>query len=100
VNRETKRMMQRQGQDPDGEGASQRKGTATATRRTPPKREPFRPGRFLGEVRTELRQVAWPTRSETINYTIVTLTTLILLIILIFILNYVFSKGVFWLFNA
>jgi hypothetical protein len=30
----------------------------------------------------------------------VTLTTLILLIILIFILNYVFSKGVFWLFNA
>jgi preprotein translocase subunit SecE len=90
-------MMQRQGQDPDGEAAPKR--TAPAPRR-PAKREPFRIGQFLREVRSELRQVAWPNRSEVINYTTVTLVTLISLMILIFVLNYAFAKGVLWLFNT
>jgi preprotein translocase subunit SecE len=97
VNRETKRMMQRQGQDPDGEAPAKR--AATPPRR-PPKRDPFRPGRFVREVRSELRQVAWPTRPEVINYTTVTFVTLVILIALIFLFNFAFSKGVFWLFNA
>jgi preprotein translocase subunit SecE len=64
------------------------------------KRQPFRPGQFFREVRSELRQVAWPNRAEVINYTVVTLATLLLLIGLIFLLNYGFSKFVFWLFQT
>ncbi len=90
-------MMQRQGQDPEGESAPKR--TAAPPRRTP-KREPFRLGQFLREVRSELRQVAWPNRSEVINYTTVTLVTLLSLMVLIFILNLAFAKGVLWLFKT
>jgi preprotein translocase subunit SecE len=97
VNREQKRMMQRQGQDPEGEAPPRR--TATPPRR-PPKRESFRPGQFLRDVRSELRQVAWPNRSEVVNYTTVTLVTLLALMVLIFILNYAFAKGVLWLFKT
>jgi preprotein translocase subunit SecE len=97
VNREQKRMAQRQGQDPDGEAAPRR---AAPPPRRPPKREPFRPGQFIREVRSELRQVAWPNRSEVINYTTVTLVTLLSLMVLIFILNYAFAKGVLWLFKT
>ncbi len=88
-------MMQRQGQDPEGETAPAR----TAPARKPVKREPFRIGQFLREVRSELRQVAWPNRSEVVNYTTVTLVTLLSLMVLIFVLNYAFAKGVFWLFK-
>ncbi len=90
-------MMQRQGQDPEGEAPPRK--TATPPRR-PPKREPFHFGQFFREVRSELRQVAWPNRSEVINYTTVTLVTLLTLMVLIFILNYAFAKGVLWLFKT
>jgi preprotein translocase subunit SecE len=89
-------MMQKQGQDPDGEAAPKR---TAPPRRPPPKREPFRPSQFFREVRSELRQVAWPNRSEVINYTTVTLVTLLSLMVLIFVLNYAFAKGVLWLFK-
>ncbi len=89
--------MQRQGQDPDGEAPAKR--TAPPPRRQV-KRDPFRPGQFLREVRSELRQVARPNRSEVINYTTVTLVTLLSLMVLIFILNYAFAKGVLWLFKT
>jgi preprotein translocase subunit SecE len=88
-------MMQKQGQDPEGETAPAR----TAPARKPAKRAPFRIGQFLREVRSELRQVAWPNRSEVINYTTVTLVTLLSLMVLIFVLNYAFAKGVLWLFK-
>jgi preprotein translocase subunit SecE len=87
--------MQRQGQDPEGETAP----TRTAPARKPVKREPFRIGQFFREVRSELRQVAWPNRAEVINYTTVTLFTLLSLMALIFVLNYAFAKGVLWLFK-
>ncbi len=90
-------MMQRQGQDPEGEAPAKR--TAAPPRRAP-KRQPFRPGQFLREVRSELRQVAWPNRSEVINYTTVTLVTLLSLMVFIFILNYAFAKGILWLFKT
>ncbi len=90
-------MTDYEGDEPDGELAST--GTATE-QREPGRRAPFRPGQFFREVRSELRQVAWPNRAEVINYTAVTLVTLVLLITLIFFLNYGFSKGVFWLFTT
>jgi len=98
VNRETKRMMQRQGQmEADGSPASRRApaGTQTKTARAqkgPSGRKRTSPVQFVREVRDEMRQVAWPSRSELINYTSVVLTTLIIMISLIFVLNLAFGK--------
>ena len=50
-------------------------------------------------VGDEMRQVAWPSRSELINYTSVVLTTLIIMISLIFVLNLAFGKLVTLLFT-
>jgi preprotein translocase subunit SecE len=98
VNREQKRQMQRAGQDPEGVAPPRREARQPARR--PAKREPFRIGQFLREVRSELRQVAWPNRAEVVNYTTVTLVTLLSLMVLIFVLNYAFAHGVLWLFNS
>ena len=46
-----------------------------------------------------MRQVAWPTRAELINYTSVVFTTLVLMIGLIFVLNLAFGKGVLFMFS-
>jgi preprotein translocase SecE subunit len=43
--------------------------------------------------------VAWPNRSEMVNYTAVVLTTLILMISLIFFLNWVFAHVVLFLYS-
>ena len=59
-----------------------------------------RSAEFLRETRGELRKVAWPTRLEVRNYSIVVLVTLILLISLIFVLDYACSKSVLFLFHA
>lgn len=110
MNRETKRRLQRQGEpEPDGAPVEPRESTIT-TRRLPKDRFEERPARegaagsrspvqFLREVRDELRQVAWPTRSEMVNYTTVVFTTLVIMIALIFVLNYAFGKGVLFLFQ-
>ncbi len=103
MNRETKRMMQRQGQmEADGSPAARKPppGASTRATRTPPKKQRTGFVQFFREVRDELRQVAWPTRPELVNYTAVVLTTLILMIILIFLLNYGFSKAILFLFRT
>jgi len=98
VNRETKRLMQRQGQV----GAD---GTAVARRDTAQRspqghqRERTSVRQYFREVRDEMRQVAWPTRPEVVNYTIIVGTVLLLMIALIFGLNYIFSKAILWLFQ-
>ncbi len=97
-----KRMMQRQGQiEADG---------SPATRRTPPPRAaPWsrpetsvfgRIAEFFREVRSELRQVAWPTRTEVVNSATIVFITLVLLVSLIFLLNYAFSHAVIFLFKS
>ena len=63
----------------------QQKGGAPARKRSTPVQ-------FVREVRDEMRQVAWPSRAELINYTSVVLTTLIIMISLIFVLNLAFGK--------
>jgi preprotein translocase subunit SecE len=99
VNRETKRLMQRQGQvEADGSPAtrkapaSTKSGGARQQRSRPQGRKRTTPVQFVREVRDEMRQVAWPSRSELINYTSVVLTTLIIMIALIFVLNLAFGK--------
>jgi len=58
------------------------------------------PVQFFREVRGELRKVAWPTRAEVINYSIVVLVTVVMLTALIFGLDYVFGEGVLRLLKA
>jgi preprotein translocase subunit SecE len=109
VNRETKRMMQRQGQmEADGSPATRRapaggQGTGGRAARTPAKRPSGRkrtsPVQFVREIRDEMRQVAWPSRAELLNYTSVVLTTLLIMISLIFALNLAFGKLVTLLFS-
>ena len=106
MNRETKRMMQRQGQmEADGSPSTKRAPAGTTTR-TPrqtkggaPVRRRSTPVQFVREVRDEMRQVAWPSRSELINYTSVVLTTLVIMISLIFVLNLAFGKLITLLFT-
>jgi preprotein translocase subunit SecE len=97
VNRETKRMMQRQGQmEADGRPATRRQAPASARR---PARRRTSVRDFLRQIRDEMRQVAWPNRPEMINYTTVVLATLVLMITLIFVLNLLIGKAMFWLFQ-
>jgi preprotein translocase subunit SecE len=97
MNREQKRMMQRKGQV-GAEGASSRRAAATesAGRR---RSQRATPREFFSQVREELRQVAWPTRPETINYTSIVAFVLIFMTALIFGLGYGFSKFVTFLFQ-
>jgi preprotein translocase subunit SecE len=105
VNRETKRMMQRQGQmEADGSPSTRRSAAATQTRaprqqKGAAARKRTTPVQFFREVRDEMRQVAWPSRAELINYTSVVLTTLIIMIGLIFVLNLAFGKLITLLFT-
>ena len=101
MNREQKRMMQRQGQiGPDGEPvAKQRKRTAPPPK-AKAKEERTTPMKFIREVRTELRKVAWPTRAEVINYSIIVLVTVVILTTLIAVLDIVFSEWVLKLLNV
>ena len=97
MNREQKRMMQRQGGGPEGAPAARRAQAAQVQRRAPKQRTGIR--QFFREVREEMRQVSWPTRPELINYTSITLFVLVLMTSLIFGLNFVFGKFVLFLFQ-
>ena len=95
MNRQQKRILQRQGEI-DAEGAplpSRRRTSSAPQQRTPVMQ-------FLREVRAELRKVAWPSRAETTNYSIVVLVTVVLLTAMIYGLDWVFSTFVLELFDA
>jgi preprotein translocase subunit SecE len=90
-------MLQRQGQlRPDGSVAP-RQAPRTAPR---PPQQRTRPVQYVREVRAELRKVAWPTRAEVANYSIVVLITVVILTTLIFGLDYSFNKFTFFLFDT
>jgi len=96
MNREQKRLLQRRGQL----GADGAPAAPEARARTP--RQPggrTSPIQFFREVRTEMGKVAWPTRAETANYSVVVLITLTVLIAAIFGLDYASAKGAFFLFK-
>jgi len=118
LNREQKRQLKKSGElGDDGAvngdavpagGDADESGQAAPSRRrrsaagpAPVTKEP-RTGvrQFVKEVRAELRKVAWPTRKETVNYSIIVLLTLVFMTTLIFGLDWVFSEVVLRLFNA
>jgi preprotein translocase subunit SecE len=97
MNRQAKRMMQRQkatSQDRVQAMRERRAVTATTERR---KRVPIR--QFLKEVRVELNKVNWPTRQELMAYTVVVVVAVVVLTSLVFGLDLVFAKGVFRVFG-
>jgi preprotein translocase subunit SecE len=82
-------------------GATRARGTAV--------REGGRPGkvsllsrfvRFLREVVAELRKVIWPTRNQLVTYTIVVLVFVSFMVALVSLLDYVFGRGVLFLFGT
>lgn len=97
LNREQRRMLQRQGEIDEA-------GEPVRTRRQPPaaqaKEDRTSPGEFVREVRTELKKVAWPTRQETIRYTIIVFVTLVLLTAFVAGLDWVSSQAILKLFKA
>jgi preprotein translocase subunit SecE len=95
MNRQAKRMMQRQkatGQD-RMEAMRQRRSVSTERRKRTP------PSQFLKEVRQELKKVNWPTRQEMIAYTVVVLVAVVFMTSLVFGMDLGFSKAVLRIFG-
>jgi preprotein translocase subunit SecE len=91
MNRQTKRMMQRQ---------RQAERLPRAPRPAPERRKRVGPAQFLREVRQELRKVAWPSRRELVAYTIVVLVSVAVLTSFVFGLDALISKGVLIVFGG
>lgn len=90
MNREQRRMLQKQGQiDAEGNAVRARRDPRSSA---PPER--VGPAEYVREVRSEMRRVNWPTRRETINYTIVVMVTLVILTMFIAGLDYTFGEGI------
>jgi preprotein translocase subunit SecE len=99
MNRQTKRMLQRQGQiDAEGQPAA-RKRPAPQAPRPEAKESRTTPAQFIREVRGELRKVAWPSRPETINYSIIVLVAVVILTAYIASLDFAFGEAIFKLFE-
>jgi preprotein translocase subunit SecE len=97
MNREQKRLLRRQGEiNDEGQPAQTRR----APRSAPTGEARVGPRQFTREVRAELRKVAWPTKSETINYSIVVLVTLVLVMAFVFGIDWVFSNFIIRLFEV
>ena len=92
MNRQTKRQMAKSGTD---------RPTRAERRPAAPTRDRERtsPREFFSEVRGEMRKVAWPTREEVINSTMVVLIAVIFMGATIFALDYGAAKFVLFLFD-
>jgi preprotein translocase subunit SecE len=99
MNRQMKRMQERQERRAKASVAERREAATTSARRSaaPTEGKKKRTGvrKFLKEVRQELSKVDWPSRRELISYTVVVLVTVIVMTSLVFGLDFVFSKLIF-----
>lgn len=93
MNRETKRMMAKQGADKPSR--PERRPSAPVT-----KKERTSPGEYFREVRGELKKVAWPTRPEVINSTIIVVIVVVIMTSLIFGLDWASAKFVLNLYGS
>jgi preprotein translocase subunit SecE len=94
VNRQTKRLMAKQGTD---------KPRAPERRTPAPQKDGARervgPRQYLSEVKGELKKVAWPTRREVLNSSLVVLIAIVVMTAVIFGFDYVSGKFVLFLFD-
>ena len=99
MNRQMKRMQERQERRAKASVAERREAATSTARRSsaPTEGKKKRAGarQFLKEVRQELRKVDWPSRRELISYTVVVLVTVVVMTSLVFGLDFVFSKLIF-----
>ena len=86
MNREIRRLQAK-----DEERAKERRAAAMQGRR---RRERVSFRVFVGEVRTELKRVAWPNRREVTTFTLVTLITAGFVMLYAFILDLTLKQGV------
>jgi preprotein translocase subunit SecE len=92
--------------DPAGSRASGggrgKDGGKTQARRSPAQQtqtERTGPRQYLSEVRAEMRKVAWPTRAEIINSSIIVLIAVTVMTLLIFGFDYLSAKFVLFLYD-
>jgi preprotein translocase subunit SecE len=94
--------------DDDADEPVARGGTATRERvkagdrpRVVSERVGFfgRIARFFREVVAELRKVIWPTRKELLTYTAVVIVFVAVMLSIVALLDYVFARGVLWVFG-
>jgi preprotein translocase subunit SecE len=97
MNRQMKRMQERQERAQKRAGAARPTTASAATRRAAVQEKGKRTGarQFLKEVRQELSKVDWPTRRELVSYSIVVLVTVTVLTAYVFGLDSVFTRFVF-----
>jgi preprotein translocase subunit SecE len=97
LNREFKRRMKR---DQRAQERAQVRGPArppVPVQRERRERVKFR--QYIGEIRSELKRVIWPTRSEVVTYSIVVVMVVTVLTMLVFVLDIGFAKGVLEIFR-
>ena len=93
LNREQKRNLRRM-------GALDEKGAPTRVQRqSGPKRERVTPAQYIGEVRDEMRKVAWPKRDEVVRYSIVVIVTVIVYTALVGGLDFLFAEISGWFYG-
>jgi len=93
-------MLQKQGQlNEEGEPVRGPQAQQQQRRGPAPKSERTGPAQFAREVRGELRKVAWPSRTEVLNYSVVVLLGIVVLTAMIAGLDYVLGEAVLKLFE-
>ncbi len=99
MNRRTRRHLQRQGEmGADGAPAGRRERRQAAP--ASPTSERAGPAQFVGEVRSELKKVIWPTRAEIVNYSVVVFITIVILTAMIAGFDWILGEGVLRLFDV
>ncbi len=95
MNREQRRLLKKQGQlNEAGEPVR-----APRQQSPGPRSDRVGPVQFVREVRGELRKVAWPSRTEVANYSVVVLLAVVVLTAMIAGLDYVLGDAVLKLFE-
>ena len=98
MNRQTKRLMQRQGADRP-RSPEQRRAARPQPQQPGAPKERVTPRQYLAEAQAELKKVSWPSRHEVVNSTIIVLICVVFMTALIFGFDYVSSKFVLFLFG-
>ena len=98
MNRQQRRMLQKQG-ELNEQGEPVRQARPQQQRGPAPRSERTGPTQFAREVRGELRKVAWPSRTEVLNYSVVVLLSIVVLTALVAGLDYVLGEAVLKLFE-
>lgn len=91
MNRQYKRLMKKD--------QEQKKNAPRPSPTVQTNRPRTKPRDFVKEVFAELKKVAWPTRKEVVAYSTVVFVSVVVIAAIIFGMDYVFAKGVLFLYD-